>query len=99
MKKKKLKKEYLRRLRSVFGTELSATNKIQAIGALAIPVLRHGFGITKWHQEEMQKLNRKTRKLLTIYGQYHPKADVERLCVPRKQGGRGLMQLEEAHAV
>jgi hypothetical protein len=41
----------------------------------------------------------KTRKLLTIHGQHHPKADVDRLYVPRKQGGRGLMQLEAAHAV
>ena len=40
-----------------------------------------------------------TRKLLTIHGQHHPKADVDRLYVPRKQGGRGLMQLEAAHAV
>ena len=35
----------------------------------------------------------------TIHGQHHPKADVDRLYVPRKQGGRGLMQLEAAHAV
>jgi hypothetical protein len=51
-----------------------------------------------WHQEELQKLDRKTRKLLTIYGQHHPKADVDRFYVPRKEGGRGLMQLETAHA-
>jgi len=37
---------------------------------------------------------RKTRKLLTIHGQHHPKGDVDRLYVPRKQGGGGLMQLE-----
>ena len=55
--------------------------------------------IDNWHQEELQKLDRKTRKLLTIHGQHHPKADVDRLYVPRKQGGRGLMQLEAAHAV
>jgi len=52
-----------------------------------------------WHQEELQKLDRKTRKLLTIHGQHHPKADVDRLYVPRKQGGRGLMQLKAAHVV
>ena len=94
-------KEYLRRLRLVLGTELSAKNKIQAIGSLAVPVLRYNFGIVtrKWHQEELQKLDRKMRNLLTIYGQRHPKADVDRLYVPRKQGGRGLMQLETAHAV
>jgi len=97
--KEKLKKEYLRRLRLVLGTELSAKNKIQAIGSLAVPVLRYSFGIVNWHQEELQKLDWKTRKLLTIHGQHHPKADVDCLYVPRKQGGRGLMQLEAAHSV
>jgi len=48
------------------GTELSAKNKIQATGLLAVPVLRNDFGIVNWHQEELQKLDRKTRKLLTI---------------------------------
>ena len=38
--KEKLKKEYLRRLRLVSGTELNAKNKIQAIGSLAVPALR-----------------------------------------------------------
>ena len=86
----------MRRLRLVLGTELSAKNKIQAIGSFAVPVLRYSFGTINWHQEELQKLDRKTRKLLTIHGQHHPKADVDRLYVPRKQGGRGLMQLEAA---
>jgi len=89
--KEKLKKEYLRRLRLVLSTELSAKNKIQAIGSLAVPVLRHSFEIINWHQEELQKLDRKRRKLLTFHGQHHPKADIDRLNVPRKQGGSGLM--------
>ena len=92
----------MKRLRLVFGTEVSAKNNIQAIGLLAVPVLRCSFGIINWHQEELQKLQKldqKMRKLLTIHGQHHPKADVDRLYVPRKQGGRGLMQLEAAHAV
>jgi len=37
--KEKLKKEYLRRLRLVLGTELSAKNKIQAVGSLAVQYL------------------------------------------------------------
>ena len=77
--KEKLKKECLRRLRLVLGTELSAKNTIQAIGSLAVLVLRYSFGIIDWDQEELQKLDRKTRKLLTIHGQHHPKADVDRL--------------------
>ena len=54
--KEKLKKKYLRRLRLVLGTELSAKSKIQTNGSLAVPVLRYSFGIVKWHQEELQKL-------------------------------------------
>jgi hypothetical protein len=34
-----LKKEYLRRVRPVLGKELSANNKIQAVGSLTVPVL------------------------------------------------------------
>ena len=97
--KEKLKNEYLRRLRLVLGTELYAKNKIQAIGSLAVPVLRYESGNVNWHQEELQKLDRKTMKLLTIYGQHHPKEDVDRLYVPIKQGGTGLMQIEAARAV
>ena len=36
----------------------------------------------------------KTRKLLTMERINHPKADVERLYLPRDSGGRGLTQLE-----
>jgi len=64
-----------------------------------VPILRYSFGIIIWHQEELQKLDREARKLLTINGQHHPKAAVDRLYVPRKQGRRGLKQLEAVHAV
>ena len=52
--KEELKKEYLRRLRPVLGTELSTKNKI---GSLAVPALRYSFGIVNWHQEELEKLD------------------------------------------
>jgi hypothetical protein len=48
--------------------------------------------------KELQNLDRKMRKLLITHGQHDPKADIGCLYVPRKQGGRGLMQLEEAYA-
>jgi hypothetical protein len=94
--KDRLKEEYIIRLRLILSTELSAKNKMQALGSLAIPVLRYSFRIN-WHQEEIQKLDRKTRKTLTIHGQHHPKADIDCLYVPRKDGGRGLMLIEGAY--
>jgi hypothetical protein len=35
--------------------------------------------------------------MLTIHGHHHPRADIDRLYVPRKDGGRELMQIEEAY--
>jgi hypothetical protein len=52
-----------------------------------------------WCQEELQKQDRKTRNLLNIHGKQHPKAGVDHLYVPRKQGGRGQIQLEETYSV
>jgi hypothetical protein len=70
---------------------------MQAIGSLVVPVLRYCFGIINWHIEKIYKLDRKTRKILTVYGQYHLRADGDRLYVPRKVGRRGLTHIEVAY--
>jgi len=95
--KEKLKQEYRRRLRMVLKSELNVRNKITAIGALAVPVLRYSFGIINWRTEEIKQIYRKTRKMLTMYKMHHPKADIDRLYVKRKEGGRGLVQVEAAY--
>jgi hypothetical protein len=56
-------------------------------------------GTSGGEEQQQEKLDRKTKKLQTIHGQHHPKADIHHLYVPRKQGGRGLMQLLEAYIV
>jgi len=53
--------------------------------------LRYSSGIINWRIEEIKKLNRKTRKTLTMYKMHHQKADRDRLYVKRKEGGRGLV--------
>jgi hypothetical protein len=93
--KERLKQE-CRRLRMILKSELEARNKITAIGSLAVPVLRYSFGVIKWRLE-INKTNRKTRKTLTMYKMHHPKADIDRLYVKRKEGGRGLVQVEAAY--
>jgi hypothetical protein len=35
--------------------------------------------------------------MLTMYKMHHPKADIDRLYVKRKEGGRGLVKVEAAH--
>jgi len=95
--KESLKQEYSRRLRRILKSELNARNKITAIGALAAAVLRYSFGIINWRTDEIKKIARKTRKMLTMYKMHQPKADIERLYVKRKEGGRGLVQIEAAY--
>ena len=46
----------------ILKSELNARNKIAAIGALAVPVLRYTFGIINWRTEQIKKIDRKTKK-------------------------------------
>ena len=86
--------EYKRRLRLVLRSKLNGKNKIKAINTWAVALLRYGAGIINWKVEELKSLDRTTRKTLTMYGALHPKSDVDRLYVKRKEGGRGLINIE-----
>ena len=35
--------------------------------------------------------------MLTMYNMHHPKVDIDKLYVKRKEGGRGLVQVEAAY--
>ena len=59
--------------------------------------MRYSFGIIKWRIEEIKKIDRKTRKMPTMYRMLHPKADIDMLYVKRKEEGRGLVQVEAAY--
>ena len=56
----------------ILKSELHATNKITATGALVVPVLRYSFGIINWRIEEKKIFDKKTRKMLRMYKMYHP---------------------------
>ena len=57
--------------------------------------LRYSAANFSWRKSELQAIDRKTRKLFTIYGALHPKSDVDRLYIPRKERGRGLRSTED----
>ena len=92
--KEKIRKECLRRIRSIMKTELNAKNIIIAINTLALPIVTYSFNIINWNLNEIKRLDAKIRKQLTINRMHHPKADVDRLYIPRQKGERGLIQLE-----
>ena len=75
-------------------TELNSKNRITAMNTLAIPVVTYSFNVVNWNLKELKKLDTKIRKQLTCNRRHHPKSDVARLYIPRRRGGRGMIQLE-----
>lgn len=78
--KEKIRKDYIRRARLILRTGLSARNKIEA----AVPIVQYSFGIIDWKCSELTKIGTTERKLLNMRKILHPRADVERLHIPRK---------------
>ena len=54
--------------------------------------MRYGAGIMKWTKSELDEVDRKTRKVMTINKELHPRSDVNRLYVSRMERGRGLIE-------
>ena len=89
-------KEYIRRLRKVLKSKLNGGNLVCGVNTLAVSLIRYSAAFLSWIKSELQAIDRKTRKLFTMYGALHPKSsDVNRLYIPRKEGGRGLISIED----
>ena len=56
----------------------------------AFPTITTTVGILEWSIKEINDIDIKTRKILTMTGSLHPKIDVDKLYINRKEGGRGL---------
>lgn len=86
--------ELIRRINKILSTHLNSKNKINAINFWAIPVSTYTAGIIAWSKTDLERLDRKIRTLLTRRGMLHPNSAIERVYLPRDEGGRGLMSLE-----
>ena len=88
-------KEYIRRLRKVLKSKLNGGNLVRGVHAWAVSLLRYFAAFVSWRKSELESIDSKTRKLFTIYGVLHPKSDIDRLYIPRKEGGRGLVSIKD----
>ena len=93
--KEQLKKDYIRRVRNVLKSKQNGEKIISAINSRAVSIVRCGAGVIKRTKNELEELDSKTRKLMTMYGPQHPKADVDRLYLKRCDGERGLIGVED----
>ena len=87
-------KEYLRRTRKLPETKLSGRNLIKGINTWAVPLVRYSEPFLKWTRDELKQMEQRTRKLMTMHKALHPRDDIDRLYVSRKEGGRGLASIE-----
>ena len=55
------------------------------------------IGILQWTKKEICDVDIATCKILSYTGNLHKRADINRLYVPRKQGGRSLTSIEDIY--
>ena len=77
--KDQIKKEYIRRVRNILTSKLNGGNIVSAINSRAVSIVRYGEEIISWTKMELGELDWRTKKLMTMYGEHHPKANVDRL--------------------
>ena len=95
LNKDRLRLEYFRWVKKIWTSELNARNKISAHNTFALPVLAPTIGILDWTLAEIDELDKRTRKILCMTGNFHRNSDKDRLYVSRKVGGRGLKVLKK----
>ena len=79
--KERFTKEYKRRIKLILKSNLNSRNATSAMNIWAVAVMKYGARIVKWTKEELEKLDRQTRKIMTMNGALHPKRDVDRLYI------------------
>ena len=89
--KEKIQKEYLRRTRKLLETKRSWRNLIKGINTWVVPLVRYSEPFLKWKREELKQMDQRT-----MHKALHPRDDVDRLYVSRKEGGRGLASIEDS---
>ena len=91
----KVSKECFRRLRKVFKSKLNDGKLVKGVNTWTVSLLRYSPAFFSRRKCKFQAIDKKTGKLFTIYGRLHPKFDANRFYVPRKDGGRGLIAIED----
>ena len=88
-------KEYIKRLGKVLKSKLNGGNLVRGVNTWAVSLLRYLGAFVSCRKNELQIIDRKTRKLFITYGILHPQSDVDISYILRKESGRGLISIED----
>ena len=64
----KFLKEYIRRLRKVLKSKLNGGNLVFGVNTWAVSLLKYSAVFFSWRKSELHAIDRKNRKLFTVYG-------------------------------
>ena len=94
--KDKIKKEYYRRVRKVLETKLNNGDVLKTIRNWAVSVVMYSAAFLGWPRRQLEQIDRKTRKMLTIHNGFRRKSNVDHLYISRSEGGRRLIGVQNA---
>ena len=90
-----MKSECIRRVKKLLESQLNEGNIIAGMNVWAVGIIRYGAGVLDWTKEKLKSIDIKTRKLIPMNGSLHPRGNVGRLYLARKEGVRGFISCEE----
>ena len=93
--KDRIPKEYLRGTRKLLEAKLCSGNFIKGRNTSSVPLVRYSRVFIKWTTGELKQLDQRTIKIMTMHKALHPRDDVDRLYVSRKEEGRGIASIED----
>ena len=80
--------QYMRRLKLVMKSKLNGRDKIKAANTWAVSLLRYGGGVIGWTKKELQSMDRKTRKVMTMNKVRPIRRHCKNICTKEESGQR-----------
>ena len=93
--KTSLLEEFFRRNKIIWQSLLSTPNKVKAYRSLCLGVLGYSFGVIGWTNQELENIDIKVRKIMTMNGAFFKNSDVDRLYISREKGGKGMLNIRD----
>ena len=74
---------------------LSASNKVKAFNSICVGVLSYSFVVINWTKVELEEMDNRVRKEMTMNKAFNKHSDTDRLYLPRNRGGKGLICIQD----
>ena len=60
-------------------SKLNGGNLVRGVNTWAVFLLRYSAAFVSWRKSELHAIDRKSRRLFTIYGELHPKSECRQI--------------------